>query len=248
MLTDALAYPRSGDDPVKTILLGGILSFFLFAIFVLPVLVVVGYFVRILETTAHGDGEAPEFENWSELLIDGLKASVVGIVYYLPPVVLLMAAFVPMAIGGGLSGPTPDADTLTGAGVLTFVLLLTSVVLWFVVTYVLFAALANFANHDQLGAAFDVGTVADAAFSTDYFVAAVIAFVINATVSLLILLLTAVTFGLFYILYLFIGPFVNFYVSMVIVRLMGEGFATALDLPGDGSGESGDTPAGEPAV
>lgn len=248
MLSEALAYPRSGDDPVKTILLGGILSFALLAIFILPILVVVGYLVRILDATANGRDEAPEFENWGELLVDGVKALVVAFVYYLPPTALFIAAIVPLAVGGELAGATPDSTILTGAGVLTILLLLLSIVMWVVMAYVLFAALANFAYHDDLGAAFDIGTIADAAFTTDYFVAAVLAFIVNGVLNLIILLLTLVTFGLFYLLYIVIGPFINFYVNMVTFRLMGKGFATALGLPTNGADGAEEPPAGDPAV
>jgi hypothetical protein len=53
-------------------------------------LFVAGYYVRVMETTLAGGDGVPDFSNWRELLLNGLKLLVVQIVYLLLPTVVLV--------------------------------------------------------------------------------------------------------------------------------------------------------------
>lgn len=60
MIRDALDYPRAGDDWTGTVLIDGILS--LLGVLVVPTILVVGYLVRVLRRTMHGDDRPPAFD------------------------------------------------------------------------------------------------------------------------------------------------------------------------------------------
>ena len=150
MLTDALTYLKDSDDVLKTTILGGV--FVLLSVLIIPVFFVWGYVVRVLERTGSGDDDAPTFDDWGALTVDGAKAALIALAYSL----------VPLAVGGVLFGsllvatggePGPIGTVAIGLiGLLTVALALA-------VAYVVPAALANFATEGRLGAAFAFGAL-----------------------------------------------------------------------------------------
>jgi hypothetical protein len=227
MFSDALSFPRRGDDWLSTLLVGGILT--LLGVFVLPALVVQGYLVRVLDYAARRERTPPSFTQWGVLLVDGLKLFVVTLVYGLfliVPFVLVFASLVivvpgaPVPVESNGAVPTePPASVGGGTGLLIFLGLVAVVgLLAVLVAYVLPAAVANFAIEGRLGAAFDVRTVFAGAFTTDYAVAWLLALVVGVVGGLVGSALTAVA----------VGVFVLFYVQVVLYYLVGRGFATGL--------------------
>lgn len=225
MLSDALSFPRRGDDWLPTLLVGGILT--LLGVFVLPAIVVQGYLVRVLAAAADQEETPPSFTRWGALFVDGVKLLVVNVVYGLvavvPLVVVLGAALVaipgdPVPVEPGTTSPTPPSAGF-GAGLLVLVALLAVVgLLTLLVAYVLPAALTNFAMEGRLGAAFDVRTVLAGAFTSDYAVAWLLALVVGLVGGLVGSALTVVVVGLF----------VLFYVQVSFYFLLGRGFAAGL--------------------
>ena len=226
MFGDALRFPLAGDDGVRSIIIGGILSFLSFLI--IPIFPVLGYYLRAAEAGATGSEVAPPFDDWDELLIDGLKVLVVGIAYFLIP----LAMFVGTTVAVGVSafavrqGGGPPTAAMTGVGVVGGVLFLLAVVLSLVATYVFPAGLVALARDGDIAAAFDTSRVFGAAFSADYFVAGLLAIILSLVAGILTFVLTAVTFGLFALL----GVFVQFYVQVAFFYLFGRGYGKALDI------------------
>lgn len=219
MLEDALAYPRRSDDWVATILIGGVLM--LLSFLVLPGLVVQGYLLRVLRRVATGDVEAaPSFTEWGELLVDGIRLFVVGIAYSL---VVVVPMVVLAAVTSGLAAASPRA-----AGPVVVVLILASLVLSFVLAYFLPAAITNFAVEDSIGGAFAFGTITDAAISSEYATAWVLALVVGVVGGLVAAALSVVVVGLF----------VSFYVQVATYFLFARGYARGLGRDeGDAGGE-----------
>lgn len=215
MLGASLRYPTSGPDWVKTILIGGVLSL-LGAIVVLPLLPVEGYFARVLRSAAQDESEAPVFEEWGRLFIDGIKMFVIQIIYIAVPFILLAIAIVGIA-GGLLTEGNAASTVLVVLGVL-FVLV--ALLLSILALYMLPAALANFAYRDKFGAAFDLGTIRRAAFSSDYFVALLLALVVGIVLGTIAAILSL----------LIIGIFLVFYVQVSVYYLFGRGYARGLGL------------------
>lgn len=86
-IVDTLAFPLTGKEPAKTILIGGILLSTGTMLLLIPV---VGYVVCVLSRTTYGDGTAPAFEQWLSLAVDGGRALVVWLVYASIPLVVLI--------------------------------------------------------------------------------------------------------------------------------------------------------------
>ena len=51
-----------------------------------------GYKFRIIKTSLNGVAELPEFNNWIEMFIDGIKVSIVVIVYLIPAILIIAFA------------------------------------------------------------------------------------------------------------------------------------------------------------
>ncbi|WP_255149418.1 DUF4013 domain-containing protein [Halorarius halobius] len=228
MLGEGLAFPINGNDGVKNFLIGGILS--LLGVLIIPAVFVQGYLVRVVAVAVDGGEEPPAFDEWGDLFVDGLKLIVLTIAYVLIPTVLLIgvAAFVGVAALGAGAGPgaEPSAGLLTGLGLVGLLGMFVAVVLLLVAAYLIPAAAANFARNDDLGAAFDLGTVTDAAFTADYLVAALLAFVVSLAVGIVSFILNLIIIGLLLV------PFLSFYTQVVTYYLMGRGFAEGLGISG----------------
>lgn len=223
MLSDALSFPRRGDDWLPTLLVGGVLT--LLGVLILPAIIVQGYLVRVLAAAANNERTPPSFTEWGRLFVDGLKLLVVNIVYGLLVIVPLVAVLVPVAVVSPTSpvpvepGTTPTPPT-PGSGTALVLLagLLVVLLAALVLSYVLPAALAHFAMEGQLRAAFDIPTILSGALTTEYAVAWLLALVVGLVGGLVGSVLSAVV----------VGVFVLFYVQVSFYYLLGRGFARGL--------------------
>ena len=110
MISESTSYLRNSDEVVKTVLIGGVLSILSFLL--IPAFIVSGYLVRVLQRTMHGNNEAPVFDDWEGLLVDGPKAFAITFVYGL---VSAIVGFV--LVGGGMAAAfSGDAGALIGRG------------------------------------------------------------------------------------------------------------------------------------
>jgi hypothetical protein len=213
MLDDALRFPRSGDDWLPTLIIGGVLS--LLGVLILPALVVQGYLVRVLQAGARDETTAPSFTEWGGLFVDGLKLLVVNLGYALATVIPVTIVVAVLAAATGATDASDPNVLLSlvnlGVGLLLLVLSL-------LVTFVLPAAMANFAIQGRLRAAFDVSTVARGAFTWEYAVGWLLGVVVAVVGGLIGVVLSA----------LVVGVFVLFYVQVVVYFLWGRGFAAGL--------------------
>ena len=85
-LNEIIAYPTKREDWLKTVLIGGVLTFF--SVLLIPVFVVFGYVVRTVRYSLEGEPEPPAFEEWGELLVDGVQAWVISLLYMLVPLII----------------------------------------------------------------------------------------------------------------------------------------------------------------
>lgn len=84
---DSITFPFSNLKRFLT--LGFIL---LFSPIIIPTILAQGYAIRIIRNTSQGRREMPEFKNWVDMFIDGLKYLIVNIVYTIPGGVLVYIA------------------------------------------------------------------------------------------------------------------------------------------------------------
>ncbi|XGI83141.1 DUF4013 domain-containing protein [Halorutilales archaeon Cl-col2-1] len=218
MIEDAVRYPMNSDEAAKNILIGGILT--LIGVLILPIFVVSGYYVRVLRTTTQGDERPPSFGDWGDLLVEGLKATVIGIIYMIIPAVVFFVTVggsMMAMMGGGRAGGALGA----GMGAIGF---LVSALLFLVFWYLLPAALTSFSKSGKIGSAFDVGTIKSVVSTGDY----AMAWVFGLVMMLVGGFITGIL-GIIPLLGQIIGVFVTFYFAVVANRLYAQGYVDALE-------------------
>lgn len=213
MLTDAFDYLRDTEDWIRTVVIGGLLG--LFGFLLVPAFLVLGYLMRVLRATMRGDGDPPVFDDWGDLVVDGLKAFVVTLVYGFVPGVVLAAAFA-FGFAGIASGS--DAGALTG-GLVLLVGGLVAVLLGLAAAYVVPAALLNYAAENRLGAGFALGDVYVTLTDRTYATAFGYAFVVVLVAGVLSGLLNEVPF-----LGAVAAAFLGFYASVMAAYIFGTAY------------------------
>lgn len=225
MFSEALEYPLNGDS-YEPLVIGSVLAILWWLI--VPVFVLGGYFLSVIRSAADGETVPPAFEDYGALLIDGLVATLIGIVYTLVPTVVFIAAFTVSGGAGLLIGGDAGMASFVG-GILMG--LLASSVFYLAVLYVTPAALANYAVTDRIGAAFGPGSLKPILLSGEYTKAWAIAIVIALLGSVISGMISGV-FGFIPILGIFIGPLVTvpiaIYIGLSTNYLYGRGVAAAL--------------------
>lgn len=209
---DALTYPMESDDWVKTVLIGGILSILGFLI--VPLFIVYGYLVRAIRANLAGEPEPPAFGDWGELLVEGLKATVIGFVYMLVPLaamaITMGGAVMAMATGSEAGAAAGFGGIMVGS-LLTFVLML-------LFGYLATVALVNFAREARLGAAFDVNVIKNVGLSR--------AFAVPWLLSIAVFM-GAVLLNVVPLIGTLLAVFANFYALIVASVLWADGFDNA---------------------
>lgn len=92
IISDSLKYPSSSW--FKVIILGIILCFSAllvpFLIGIIPAILALGYSFRILRASVKGVSELPEFNKWLRMFVDGINVAVVGVIYFIVPMIIMM--------------------------------------------------------------------------------------------------------------------------------------------------------------
>ncbi|QIB74772.1 DUF4013 domain-containing protein [Halogeometricum borinquense] len=215
MINESLNYLRNDEDWVKTVLIGGILS--LLGVLIVPTILVAGYLVRVIRRTMHGVEEPPEFDDWGDMAVDGLKAMVIAFIYGFIPA-LIASVLVGGAIFTMIAGGSAESGGLFAVGSVVALLgLLVPFVLGLVAAYIIPAAIANFAETDQFGKAFSVGDLRSVLVSGKYFTAWVSGFAVIFVAGLVVSILNAIP-PLGFI----AGGFLGFYAAVAAYYIIGN--------------------------
>lgn len=226
MLEDSLSYPTNGESGLARILIGGVLGIFSFLLF--PLFVVYGYLIHAMTAASRKEPEPPAFEGWSELLVEGIKASLVGIAYALVPIVLMLTTMGVLSAGSNAGGDA--GGILAGIGVLGMLLV---VVLLFTLQYALPAALTNMGREGRLGAAFDFETLKPVLTSGEYLKAAVLMFGVALVGGIAFSVFAMLTFGIGYL----VAPFFYFWLYLAGSYLFGTAFGNVVETDPDGASQ-----------
>lgn len=212
-IESAIRYPMNRDDWITTIGIGGILTFLSFLL--IPILFVYGLAVKAMRSTMAGDDVPPTFDDWEDLLIDGLKAGVIGLVYTIIPFLLFW-----LVVGSALASAIFGGDEGIAAAIAgVFVGFLVTAIVGLVFAYVASIGIVNFAREGTIGAGFDFDVIRQVATDGDY----VIAFLIVIGISIGIGIVTSIP-----LIGWLIAPFLGFYGTLVYARLLSTGFQDAL--------------------
>lgn len=133
---------------------------------VLPILPLLGYFARMMRSGARNDDPArlPEWDDWSDLFLDGLRQFVVLLVIFFPGLVISIAGWI-VYMGAAMAMPLLESGRLEGPAVLAFLAsfgffflsMLLSMALFLVCAVLFPPALAHVAVTRRLAAFFQVG-------------------------------------------------------------------------------------------
>jgi ABC-type phosphate transport system permease subunit len=149
----AFGYVLSDERWITKILIAAaiLLAGILLSILVIPAIVafalLAGYQVEITRRVIHGDPQPlPEWDNWGNLLTDGLKVFVIGLVYALPIILVSLCLGIPAGI---LAEDSEGASQILSAIMNCFNLL------WSIPMGLLLpAAIASFVAQNDMAAAF----------------------------------------------------------------------------------------------
>ncbi|ELZ81624.1 hypothetical protein C454_08199 [Haloferax gibbonsii ATCC 33959] len=235
MLSESLNYLRNGEDWVKTVLIGGVLG--LLSFLIVPTFLVIGYLLRVVRATMKGDEVPPEFDDWGDMAIDGVKGFAIAFVYALVPAIIA-GVFGFAGIVGAAAGGSDAAGAL--GGIVALVGLLLAFVLGLLAAYLIPAALSNYAETDRMGAAFDFGTLRPILTSGKYATAWLTAFAVLFASSIVVGVLNVIP-----LLGFVVGAFVTFYAAVAAYYIIGKTWGELHDIE---MMDEGETPGEQPAV
>jgi hypothetical protein len=154
IVSDSVKFPSSNW---KNVIILGIL--FILSIVIIPGFLAMGYVFRIVKSSIAGSDELPDFEEWGEMFVDGLKVFVVGLAYFIIPFIVIFigiwASISAMIVQstGTISNPTAFLGLMGGTMILGMILAL-------IFGLIAMIAIANMALYDsELGAAFRFGEI-----------------------------------------------------------------------------------------
>lgn len=227
-LGDAITYPMEREDWIKNVLIGGVLV--LFGFLLVPMFLVYGYVVRAIRDSMEGRPEPPAFGEWGSLLVEGLQAWIIGLIFMIVPLavgaVTVGGSILAMATGSR-SGAAAGMGGLLVGFLLTFVLSL-------VFGYFAVVAIVNFAREERFGAAFDVGTIKRVGFDRDYAVAWLVSVVVFLVAGAIGGVLNVIPFLGFVV-----AAFVYYYAAVVAANLWAGGFVEAVGTADVGTADVG---------
>ncbi|EMA07037.1 hypothetical protein C437_10396 [Haloarcula vallismortis ATCC 29715] len=195
-------------------LIGGVLLVFFFLL--IPVFAFNGYLLRVIGTTVEGESEPPAWDDWGELIIDGIKFSIVGLVYSIVPIAVIFGVGSVLLGLGGAAGES-GGGIIAGFGLMTMLLLIPVL---FLVYYIVPAALANMAVEGSLSAAFDFSLLKNVVLTSDYFIAVLMPIVVGIITNIVSNILAITVIGLVLV------PFVTYYGQVAVFRMFGTAFAS----------------------
>ncbi len=89
VISDSLRYPTSNWS--KLVIVGVL---FLISFLIIPLFLVLGYMFRVIKASLAGVEELPAFEEWVEMLVEGIKLFLVYIIYSLPAIIIAIISFI----------------------------------------------------------------------------------------------------------------------------------------------------------
>jgi hypothetical protein len=245
MFRQALGYPTRPPEGGRSVLAGGFALIaitacfgvatldapyaYLAAVGLLPWLLVRGYYVRTIRTTIGRDRPLPpRFGDLKRLLLDGVTAVLIAVVYLFPGAVVLgplavVRAFEPDVVTSLTASVPGSAVTALSAlvGLLAVVALMSVIG----ALYVLPVAVARFAHSGEWRRALELRTVVDGALTEDYVIAWGVTVVLQALLLPVAYLLRVVLFGFF----------LHFIVAVGVRYCYGQVVGAALELDPVGS-------------
>ena len=237
IIGDAVRYPFS--DWKKILILGilsmissfGIAMLFIGTllgiknVLVIILLFIIGYFIfgflidgynfRIIKTSLSGVAELPEFNNWVEMFVDGIKVSVVFIFYIIPAILIITFAGLSVLSTSGSLVSNPSAiDLNIILSIFSAILLVLIAILYIIIilpiNYMAKAHMAN--NNSKFSAAFRFHDIIDKIGRIGWG-NLIIWYIVTGTIYIIITVLGSIITAIFSVL----NPIVGIILSSLIV-------------------------------
>ncbi|HIH61330.1 MAG TPA: DUF4013 domain-containing protein [Methanobacteriales archaeon] len=211
IISDSVKYPIS--DWKKLLTLGVLL---LLSFLLIPVFLAIGYAFRTLKTTIAGFDELPEFDEWGEMFIDGVKVFVVTIAYMIIPLIIIFASiFFTGSYGLTL---TNVLLPLQAGGSIMIVGFILAIIFGLLLTI----AIAHMAfNDSQLGAAFRISeileVIADIGWA-NYIIWYIAIIIVGGIIGFIASLVIGLISGLMGLIAPLVGSAVSYILSALLVQ------------------------------
>jgi len=154
--TNALKYPSTN---FKKVIILGILT--ILSSLIIPGFLVLGYALKIVKSSMKGINELPDFNQWLDMFVDGLKVFVVLFIYSLVPMILILlgtwAIILPMLSVPGAGSIFNTSFSVNLIGGIAFI----GIAVEIIVSFILPIALTNMVHHDKLVGAFRFREIID---------------------------------------------------------------------------------------
>lgn len=143
------------------ILVGGLVLCWLIIPAILAGLLISGYSLEITRRVIRGDDEVlPAWDNWGQLLVDGLQVAIIGLVYALPILVLGLCVNAPIQAVAENSAHGSGYSFLQSVSMFVGMTVGCIDLLWAIVMSVMLpAAIGKFAAEGELSSAFRFGEI-----------------------------------------------------------------------------------------
>lgn len=161
-LKSLFSFPFRGTDWQNRFIIGSALILAGWFFPIVPVLFVYGYVLEVMRRTIQGEEpHLPPWQDWGRLIVDGLRGSVVGLVYLLPGNLVYFGGIGLYFVG--VIGLTPSMERESWAIGLFFLILAIFMVALFLGSLLIFLGLiplpmatAHFVAEDRLASAFHI--------------------------------------------------------------------------------------------
>jgi hypothetical protein len=164
-LAAVFSFPFRGTSWKQKLMLGSVMAFLSLPLLLIPSVLIAGYTARILRQVLDGqDPHLPEWDDWSQLLNDGLRICTVNFIIMLPLIVTMVAGYTVMAFSPILVSLLNGPDGQSGAAftLVTFTTfgsgigMLLGMLISLVASMLLPVAITHMIAHDSFSAAFDL--------------------------------------------------------------------------------------------
>lgn len=192
----AFTFVNEDEAWIKKLAIGAV--FVLFGVFLIPIMVVVGYQIRIIRNVIDGkDRPLPEWDEFGQLLVDGAVMFVAGFVYSLPIILISVCSAV---VNASLFDGSADTE---GIGIVATIALSCLSILYGLALAVIIPALyILYARTGELGSLFRFAEVIATARENlvDFIVVVLINLVANMVVGFAAILVAITLCGPFIVL------------------------------------------------
>lgn len=186
----AVKYPTRTDNWLVQTFLGGVM--WALSPFLLPLVVVLGYYIHNTQHLVDGGDTLLEFDDWSKYFELGIRGTVIVLAYSVIPFIGMVAS---VGVIGSAMGIQQTNATLFTIGLFSF---FASIVVWIAL---LPGALIHMGHQNSLKAGFKIGELSRIWTSKKYLLTTTILLVATVVAQLLlnIFVLVTIGFGLFLI-------------------------------------------------